>query len=321
MAEPTTAAPPQAAAPVAPVKGAPAAAPAVAAAGAAKPDLATETIKVNGKEVKVTPSQMRALAQKGYFADQQLKSVDVLQGKTKALIDSLKTPEGLLQVLKDPALGASPKEVFRKLMASDVVDDELKEEMSRWVYDNVVVQSKKSPEQIETEKKLARLDALEKQEAAQKEKALSEQQKSQVAQVYAAVRTEVTKQIVADKTFPQTEGSIRAVVEKLRVMNRHGAPITPENVTKALGLVKKDHILHQQAMLDAFEDPEQLISAIGEARALKIARALATRLKNKGALKTAPKKDEAGAGEENLDARNTRKFGRERHGYQVMEVM
>jgi hypothetical protein len=321
MAEAPSAAPPQNTAPAALGKGAPAGAPAAPPVGApaAAKEQATETIKVDGKEVKVTPSQLRALAQKGYFADQRLKSVDVLQGKTKALIDSLKTPEGLLQVLKDPALGASPKEVFRKLMASDVVDDELKEEMSRWVYDNVVVQSKKTPAEIETEKKLAKLSQLEKDDADRKAAALNEQQKAQVAQVYAAVRTEVTKQIVADKTFPKTEGSIRAVVEKLRVMNRQGAPITAESISKALSLVKNDHMIHQQSLLDAFEDPEQLISAIGEGRALKIARALAMRLKNKAAAKTAPKKDEEQT--ENLDGRNARKFGRERHGYQVMDVM
>jgi hypothetical protein len=321
MAE-TTAAPPATAAPAAaaPAKGAPAGAPAAPVPGAPKvQEQATETIKVNGKEMKVTPSQLRALAQKGAFADERLKSLDVLQSSTKNLLESLKTPEGLMKVLKDPNLGASPKEVLRKLMASDVVDDELKEEISRWVYDNVVVQGKKTPEQIETEKKLSKLAQLEKDDADRKSAALNEQQKAQVAQVYQAVRTEVTKQIVADKTFPKTEGSIRAVVEKLRVMNRQGAPITEASITKALALVKNDHMLHQQSLLDAFEDPEQLIAAIGEPRALKIARALATRLKAKGAIKTAPKKDDETA--ENLDARNTRKFGRERHGYNVLDVM
>lgn len=314
MADPIAAAPP-AADPKAP------AADPKAVAGAPKPvEQATETIKVDGKEVKVTPAQLRALAQKGYFADQRLKSLDVLQGKTKSLIDSLKTPEGLMQVLKDPALGASPKDVLRKLMASDVVDDELKEEISKWVYDNVVVQGKKSPEQIETEKKLSKLAQLEKDDADRKAAALNEQQKAQVAQVYQAVRTEVTKQITADKTFPKTEGSIRAVVEKLRVMNRQGAPITVESISKALSLVKNDHMIHQQSLLDAFEDPEQLISAIGEARALKIARALATRLKTKAAAKTAPKAGDEKT-EENLDSRNSRKFGRDKHGYAVLDVL
>ncbi len=313
------AAPPQAAPAATPAKGA-AAAPPAAVPGAKPAEQATETIKVDGKEMKVTPSQLRALAQKGYFADQRLKSVDVLTNSTKNLLSKLQTPEGIMEVLRDPKLGASPKDVLRKLMTSDVVDAELKEEISRWVYDNVVVQGQKSPEQIETEKKLSKLAQLEKDEKDRNERALSEQQRAQVAQVYQAVRTEVTKQIVADKTFPKTEGSIRAVVEKLRVMNRQGAPITAESISKALGLVKHDHMIHQQTLLDAFEDPEQLIAAIGEPRALKIARALATRLKAKSAAKSAPKKADDGT-DENLDARNTRKFGRERHGYAVMEVM
>lgn len=290
-----------------------------APAGKAPQSEPTEDYVVNGKTVKLTAAQAKSYTQKGLFADQKLKSMEVLQGKTAALIEALKTPEGILKVLKDPALGASPKEVFKKLMSSDVVDDELKETMAKWVYDNVIVQSKKTPEQIEQEKRLAKLEQYEKADAERKAKELSAAQQSEVQKIYQGVRAEVTKQIVADKTFPQTEGAIRQVIEKLRVMNKNGAPISSENVGKAIGQAKKDHLLHQQAMFDTIEDPEALIAYFGEARALKISKALIARLKNKGAAKTAPKGEEETI--ENLDTRNSRKFGRERHGYQVLDVM
>ncbi len=292
-----------------------------AGAPAAKPAVAEQTfeVKVNGQVKKLTQAQLVAAAQKGLFADGKLKSMDVLQGKTAGLIQALKSPAGLLSILKDPALGANPKEVFKTLMASDIVDDELKEAMSKWVYDNVVVQGKKSPEQVENEKRLARLDQLEKDEEKRKQDALTVQQKQQVDGIYQAVRSEVTKQIVADKTFPQTEGAIRLVIEKLRVMNRKGAPVTAESITKALWTVKNDYLLLQQSILDADDDPEALISRIGEARALKISKALIARLKKKAA-PAADAKTEEGT-PENLDSRNSRKFGRERHGYQVLDVM
>ncbi len=297
--------------------------PPVPAVDPAKPAVGAEPTrdyKVNGKIVKLTQSQADAYTQKGFAADQKLKSMDVLQGKTAGLIQALKTPEGLLSILKDPALGANPKEVFKKLMASDIVDDELKEAMSKWVYDNVVVQGKKSPEQIEQEKKLARLEQFEKDEAKRKEDALSAQQKQQVDGIYQAVRTEVTKQIVADKFFPKNEGAIRMVIEKLRVMNKKGAQISTESVGKALDLVKKDYLLLQQSILDSDDDAEALISRIGEARALKISKALIARLKKKSAPAADAKTDDEKA-PENLDSRNIRKYGRERHGYQVLDVM
>ncbi len=300
-------------------------APGVAAApvAGAKPDAAAEPtfeVKVNGQVKNLTRAQMIAAAQKGLFADSKLKSMDVLQGKTAGLLQALKTPDGLLAILKDPALGANPKEVFKKLMASDVVDDELKETMTKWVYDNVVAQGKKSPEQIEQEKKLARLEQLEKDEEKRKQDTLSAQQKQQVDGIYQAVRSEVTKQIVADKTFPQTEGSIRQVIEKLRVMNKQGAPITAESVTKALGLVKKDHLLHQQSMFDALEDPEGLIALIGEARALKISRALIARLNKKVAPAATDKKGEGEEVQRKVTDRIDEKLGRERHGYHVLKI-
>jgi hypothetical protein len=296
------------------------AAPLTTPAGDAKPGETLFDVKVNGQVKKLTQAQLVAAAQKGLFADQKLKSMDVLQGKTAGLIQALKTPDGLLSILKDPSLGANPKEVFKKLMASDIVDDELKDTMAKWVYDNVVVQGKKSPEQIEQEKRLARLDQLEKDEADRKSAALSEQQRVQVDGIYQAVRSEVTKQIVADKTFPKNEGAIRLVIDKLRVMNRKGATVTAESITKALSTVKNDYILLQQSILDADDDPEVLISRIGEARALKISKALIARLKKKAAPVADAKKDEEVA-RETLDARNSRKFGRERHGYNVLDVM
>ena len=125
----------------------------------------------------------------------------------------------------------------------------------------------------------------------------------------------ISGDIVPD--WPAMLGRKDAVVEKLRVMNRKGAPISPENVTKSLGLVKKDHLLHQQTMFDAIEDPEALIALFGEARALKISKALVARLKAKGAAKPAEGAKPASTGGRDSDSKQ---FGRERHGYKVMDV-
>jgi CRISPR/Cas system CSM-associated protein Csm2 small subunit len=280
----------------------------------------TEAYVVGGKTYNWTKAQARAYAQKGFNADQKLKSMDVLAKSSQSLLAALKTPEGILNLLKDPALGNSPKEVFKKLMASDIIDDELKESMSQWVYQNVVQKAKLTPEEIEKDKKLNDYERLKKAEDAQKAKGISDQQQAQVNQVYQAVRSEVTKQVLADKTFPQTEGSIRAVVEKLRVMNKKGAPITAENIGKALSLVKKDHVLHQQTMLDAIENPEDLIALVGEARALKISRALVARLQAKQ--KGKPKVEVKPEGDEPRKKTTElidEKLGRNKHGYSEMK--
>lgn len=303
-------------APAAPAPADPKAAPIAVKPGEA---VATHELVINGKTVKVTDAQLKSYAMRGLNADQKLKSMDVLTGKTAALLNALKTPEGLLGILKDPALGASPKDVFKKLMASDVIDDELKESMSQWVYENVVQKAKLTPEQIENDRKLSDYERLKKAETDRKTNEATEQQKAQIQQVYQAVRSEVTKQIVADKTFPQTEGSIRAVVEKLRVMNKKGAPITSESITKALDLVKKDHVLHQQTLLDAVEDPESLIALLGEARALKISKALVARLQARSKIKPLETKPEQGGEREKVTDKIDRKLGRTPQGYTVLD--
>jgi hypothetical protein len=246
--------------------------------------------------------------------------VDVLQGTTARLLADLKTPEGLIRILKDPSLGANPKEVFKKLMASDVIDDELKEAMSEWVYKNVVQTSKLTPEQLEDRKKLSDYERLKAQEDKRKSDESGAAQKAQQTQIYNAVRAEVSKQITADKGFPQTEGSIRMVIEKLRVMNKQKVPINSESIGKAIGLVKKDHIMHQQAMFDVLEDPEALIAFFGEARALKISKALVARLQAKGKVKAPAKEAPTDDPQEKMQDRIDKKYGRERHGYAVLDV-
>lgn len=305
----------EAGAPVTPA----AADPKAVAAVPAKADEATETIKVDGKEIKLTRAQLVAAAQKGLFADKKLEGVKVLQGKTQALIEALKTPDGLLSVLRDPSLGASPKEVFRKLMSSDVIDDDLKEEMSKWVYDNVVVQAKKTPEEVARDKKLNDYERLKAAEDKRKKDELTANQNAEVNRIYQGIRAEVTKQIVADKGFPQTEGSIRSVVEKLRVMNKKGAPVTVETIGKAISLVKNDNLLHQQSMFDVIEDPEALIAYFGEARALKISKALVARLQAKSKVKPLDAKPDE-EGREKVTERIDKKLGRTQHGYHVLNV-
>ena len=316
MAE-TQAAPqaPQTVAPVDP-KGGAAPAPANGTAPAA-----TYELKVDGKVFNVTEAQLRAYAQKGFFADKALKSVDVLKSSTTNLINKLKTPEGLWEVLSDPALGANPKAVFKKLMASGIVDDELKDEMGAYLYNNDPrINKTLTPEQLEQRKKLEDYERMKTEEQKRKEADLSAKQKEQISKIYQGIRAEVTKQILADKTFPQTEGSIRGVVEKLRVMNKQGTPITVQSITKALDLVKKDNLLHQQSMFDATTDPEELIKLFGEERALRVSRALVARLKGKQQAKPGAVPEVKREGKEKITDALDRKYGRNKQGYQILDI-
>ncbi|MDE2021225.1 MAG: hypothetical protein KGJ13_12890, partial [Patescibacteria group bacterium] len=121
---------------------------------------ATEVIKVNGKEVRLTKAQLVAMAQKGYFADSKLKSIDVLQKSAQALIAGLKTPEGVARILKDPSLGADFKAILKQMVSENADDEDIRDFLSQVVYEKVVKQSKKTPEQIEQEKKLSDYERL-----------------------------------------------------------------------------------------------------------------------------------------------------------------
>ena len=321
MADTGTTAPPPAkpAAPAADPKVGEVPAAGAAPAAAAEP---TEDYVISGKVVKLTKAQAKAYVQKGFFADKQLRSVDALQKGTAGLLADLKTPEGWVKLLKNPALGANPQAVIAKLLESDIIDEETAEKFEKWVYDKRVRPSKLTPEQLDQEKKLSEYEKLKAEKEAREKNDATAAEKAKIQQIHAAVRSEVGKQIEADKTFPKTEGAVRSVIEKLRVMNKKGAPLTVENIGKALQQVKKDHILHQQALFDAVgEDPEALISIFGEARALRISRALVARHKLKGAKKpAAPAEPEGEARREKTTEAIDRKLGRTAHGYRIMDI-
>lgn len=273
---------------------------------------------VNGKKILLTKAQAKAAVQKGLFADQTLKSVEVLKTKTAGLLEALKTPEGIISILKDPSLGASPKEVFRKIMQSDIVDDELKEDLAKYVYENVVKPSSLSPEQLEQQKKLNEYERLKKQEEMRIKQEEENKQRQIVDQVRNELLSEIAKQVKADKSFPQTEGTVRAVAEKLRVMHQKGAQITGETISKALGLVKKDLLMHQQAMFDTITDPEELVRLFGEDRALKISRALVARLQAKQKEQAKPEtKEEV---REKTTEKIDKKLNKNQYGYSILDI-
>ena len=291
MAEPV-AAPAAAAAPVTPVKAAPAdpKAAAVDPKAAAPVVEPTEEYKVGGKIVKLTKAQAKAYVEKAAYANDQLQSVKALRESTTNLINELKTPEGIVNILNNPKLGNSPSAVLKKLLASGAVDDDTKSFLQQWVWENGIKQTKMTPEQIKYENDLKLLESYKEKEG--KAKALADEQAKQqgLQRAYGEIRSLVTGAITADKTFPMTEGAYRSVVEKLRVMNKQNVPVNAATVAKALEQVKLDHKNHQIALLDAIIDDEELIKFIGPERASRIAKTYAKRFKAKQAA-AAPKVD------------------------------
>lgn len=249
----------------------------------------TEEYKVGGKIVKLTKAQAKAYVEKSAFANQQMESVKALKDASAGLLNDLKTPEGIVNLLNNPKLGNSPSAVLKKLLTSSAVDDDTKTFLQQWVWENGIKQTKMTPEQIKQENDLKRLQSYEEKEA--KSKTLADEQAKQqgLQRAYGEIRSLVTGAINADKTFPMTEGAYRQVVEKLRVMNKQNVPVNAVTVAKALEQVKLDHKNHQIALFDSIQDDEELIKFLGPERASRIAKTYAKRItkKNQEAAKLA----------------------------------
>jgi hypothetical protein len=73
-------------------------------------------------------------------------------------------------------------------------------------------------------------------------------------------------------------------------------------------------------MLDTIEDPEGLIALVGEARALKISKALVARLQAKTKASAKEEKVQEKSVREKVTDRIDKKLGRTSQGYTILDV-
>jgi len=83
-------------------------------------------LEVKGQKQKIkfeTEDQLKAILQKAVYADHVIKeSAQKIKG-TEALMEKIKTPQGLKEVLNDPAIGMDVKK-FALDIVKEMMDDE-----------------------------------------------------------------------------------------------------------------------------------------------------------------------------------------------------
>lgn len=157
-----------------------------------------------------TKEQLRAVIQKALYSDQMIKEGVQAKKATEALMQKLKTPQGLREILADPEIGVDFKKLAIEEVRAMMEDEKLTEDQRS------VREWKSKAEKLEAEKK-ERDDAFAAQE---KQKKINQQAQE--------VRKEIIDAMKAYPDIPQTQATMDAMIQNMRAaFKRFGKHLTP----------------------------------------------------------------------------------------------
>lgn len=240
---------PDAAAPGAPAKTAEEIAAAAAAGGAAAP--AAENpfefeLDIKGQKQKLDfkdKARLTAVLQKALYADQVIKDASQAKKGAEALMEKIKTREGLREVLSDKAIGVD----FKKWVLEEVRE--------------MMEEEKLTPEQKEI-KELQNFKRKTEEEATRaKADAAAKAQRDKLMKDAGAARTLIVEAMKKYPDIPQTQATMDAVIQNMRAgYLRFGKHLTAE---QAMTVYSSQYWASLTRIMENMT-PEQMLARFGQ---------------------------------------------------------
>lgn len=241
-----------------------------------------EKYVVDGKDRWLTPEQAKAYVQKGLSFEPKISELGRLQQETAQFLRTLKeSPE---KILFNPKLGLSPDQVLAKIMGSTKVNDQIKDIVGQWYYNNVVAKEAMNPQEREHSEMKAKLAEYEDLTKRQQEEF---QQRENDAKVQATLN-----QIKGQISEAMTEAGVpldskiapslaRRVAQVMKMGYKQGKSLTPK---EAMARVKAEVFEYQKAYYDML-DEDKLVEQIGKDNAEKVRKYFLKQVKEKESAK------------------------------------
>lgn len=220
-------------------------------------------LKVDGQSRKLkfdTEDQLKAVLQKALYADQVIKNGAQATKGAEALMQKLKTPQGLREVLQDPDINMDVKK-FALGVVQEMMEDE-----------------KLTPEQREFRETTKERDTLRAEKTAreEQEKQRIEQEKNQ--KQAQGIRTEIIDSMKKYPDIPQTQATMDAVIQNMRAaFRRFGRHLTPE---QAMAVYSQQYWQSLGTIIDKM-NADQILKRFGSKTLDKIQQLKLNELKNK----------------------------------------
>lgn len=238
-------------------------------AAAADPNAGKKRYVVNGKEVFLTPEQADSYVQKGLAFEPKVSELDRLQRETMALQRALLEQPG--RVLANLAKQANvPLKTMVERVLGSSADEDVKETVGKWYYENAVKLAQMDPkdrELLEKDEKIKRLEAQEKEKA---EAAIANENRVRVQQAMSQVAGQI-KETLAELGIANvdTPAAVRITKEIADVMRLSYFRREPCTAKVAAEKVRARILDYNKQFLDQL-DADKLVEVIGKDNAEKV---------------------------------------------------
>jgi hypothetical protein len=209
-------------------------------------------LDVKGQKQKINfqdKARLTAVLQKALYADQVIKDAAQAKKGAEALMEKIKTRQGLREVLSDPAIGADLKQ-WALEEVREMMDDEKLTPEQRQIKE---LQDFKRKTEEEATRAKAEAAAKAKQEQLMKD--------AQVA------RTNIIEAMKKFPDIPQTQATMDAVIQNMRAgFRRYGKHLTAD---QAMTVYSQQYWTSLTKILDTMT-PEQMLVRFGQKQIDKI---------------------------------------------------
>lgn len=257
------------------------------------PNAGKEKYVVDGVDKWLTPAEAKAYVQKGLAFEPRMDQLGRLQQETAQFLETLVTDPA--KVIYNEKFG-TPAEVLKKILNSTKVNDDIKDALGQWYYNNVIVPGNMSPEQREAAEMKSKLEEYQRQEKQRETERLTAEENQRVQQALQTIKAQISEAMTEagvpldSKIAPQLAKRVAQVMQ-LGYVN--GKVITPK---EAMARVKQELSEYQKAYYDVL-DEDKLVEQLGKENAEKVRKyylkaVKESEKKDKKDFKSSPKRDE-----------------------------
>lgn len=217
------------------------------------------------KEIWLTPEQADAYVQKGISFEPKVSMLSHLKNEMGQFIQTLASDP--MKILTDKRIGLTPEKVLEQIFKTDGISDQMKENVGKWYYENVIAPMKMTPEELKAREDAKWRAERERQDATAKDQAVREEnrKKAELAgqQLIGFVREAMKESGLPDIDTPLGNAMARRTIELHRAAR--GA-ITPKDAIERV----KGELKQIQTAWYSHLDGEQLVKELGEENAEKV---------------------------------------------------
>lgn len=226
------------------------------------PNAGKKKYVVDGKDVWLTLDQADSYTQKGLAFEPKVDQLRRLERETNDFVNSLISDPGKVLSQLAKAKNVPLQNLVQNILKGNG-SQEVKDVVGQWFYDEAVVPSKLTPEQLKAREDARYREERERQDSAAKDMQIKQENQRKFEQAKALILSQIGE-AMRDSGLPSNDTPVgaemaRMVADTMNLARLKGQPTTPK---QAIEYVRRRIVEVQASYYDVLED-EKLVEQLG----------------------------------------------------------